>query len=172
MDSAETVTQMSGGERQRLSLLRALSIRPQVLLLDEPCTGLDMPVKQEFLMMLREVADDYRILVIYVTHHPEETCLVADEILYMVRGQSGSVATVCHEGIAEFLENPPFVEAARVFAAPALNVIPGSIDGEVLRSEPDGATLGSAFRRGSSPGDISSRSPRRRSDGTDRKASM
>jgi len=78
-----SVEDMSGGERQRLALLRALSIRPRILLLDEPGTGLDVDVKLELLHVLREVVDEFGLLALYVTHHSEEAEIVADELLYL-----------------------------------------------------------------------------------------
>jgi len=53
------------------------------MLLDEPCNGLDVSVKQEFLGMLREVADEFELLTIYVTHHRDEVLLAADYVVHI-----------------------------------------------------------------------------------------
>lgn len=132
LESGESVLKMSGGERQRLSLLRALSIRPNVLLFDEPCTGLDIPVKQDFLLLLRRLTDELGLLAIYVTHHPEEVRLVADEIVFLSKPLTGAAVSVSHSGLRNFLENPPTLEAARFFASPAMNAVPCRFDGQLL----------------------------------------
>jgi len=118
-----SVEEMSGGERQRLSLLRALSIRPRILLLDEPCTGLDVDVKLEFLHMLREVIDDFGLLALYVTHHSDEADLVADDLLYLkTRGPSLGVATSLL-AMSEVRVRPPSIEAAQAFMNPGGNTL-------------------------------------------------
>jgi len=129
LDDPGRVDEMSGGERQRLALLRALSIRPRILLLDEPCTGLDVDVKLEFLHMLREVVDDFGLLTLYVTHHAEEAEIVADDLLYL------SSARVRHPGnalsltsISDAFLNPPTVEAAQSFLTPVGNVVRCTVD--------------------------------------------
>ena len=58
-----SVSALSGGERQRLALLRAVSTRPQVLLLDEPCAGLDAATRDRFLAMLRQIVEAGTTLV-------------------------------------------------------------------------------------------------------------
>lgn len=117
------VWEMSGGERQRLALLRALSVRPGVLLLDEPCTGLDAAVKQDFLRVLREVADESRLIALYVTHHSEEAELAADEIVYLDRSESGRPARVARRELADFLLRPPTLEGAQAFTRLGWNLL-------------------------------------------------
>ena len=112
IDSQNGTEEMSGGERQRLSLLRALSVRPDILLLDEPCTGLDTDVKFEFLHMLREVVDDLKLLTLYVTHHANEADLVADEMLYLSHEGTTSRVTTRLLSIQMAVSSPPSPEAA------------------------------------------------------------
>lgn len=130
-----SVLEMSGGERQRLALLRSLSVCPGVLLLDEPCTGLDAPVKKDFLRMLREIVDASRLIALYATHHPEEAELAADEIVYLDRSGSDGPALVSRRELGEFLEHPPTLEGAQAFSRLGWNVLRCSIEhGGVLRS--------------------------------------
>lgn len=116
---------LSGGEKQRLSLARALSIQPQLLLLDEPCTGLDASVKQDFLIRLREIVDEQSLLVLYSTHHGKEAILQADEILYMWRPTNAQTVNVVLLPVQKLLEAPPTLEAAQMLATSPLNVIEG-----------------------------------------------
>jgi ABC-type multidrug transport system ATPase subunit len=133
---------MSGGERQRLVLLRALSLRPKILLLDEPCTGLDLPVKQEFLTMLREITDEYGLLVLYVTHHAEEARLIADQIVYMFWDRQHGYVVVTHRDLPGFIKALPTIDAARLFSGSASNVLDCLIEDGILKYKPTGTPIG------------------------------
>lgn len=134
--------EMSGGERQRLSLLRALSIRPKILLLDEPCTGLDVGVKLEFLQMLREVVDEFGLLALYVTHHAEETDFVADDLLYLSPSEGGSGVGATLLPIEDAFDHPPSVEAAQASMSPGGNVIACLVEGSGHVTSASGSVLG------------------------------
>lgn len=64
--------QLSGGEAQRISIGRALMSSPQLLLLDEPLTGLNTTLKQQILGFLNQIHQQYQLPMIYVSHHAEE----------------------------------------------------------------------------------------------------
>jgi len=137
ISSPESVTHMSGGERQRLALLRALSIRPGLMLLDEPCNGLDVSVKQEFLGMLREVADEFELLTIYVTHHRDEVLLAADYVVHIRTRSISEKPQVVVSALSRFIEEPPSTEAARFISPSALNIIKCSLRGGVVICGPE-----------------------------------
>lgn len=134
--SEASVAKMSGGERQRLSLLRALSVRPRILLLDEPCTGLDVDVKGEFLRMLREVVDRYALLALYVTHHWEEASMVADEVMFLEENLVGVVGSLASRPIGQAIERPINVEMASVIVGPNASIVECEIgdDGTLIAS--------------------------------------
>ncbi|MGH3472777.1 MAG: ATP-binding cassette domain-containing protein [Nocardioidaceae bacterium] len=79
--------QLSGGQRQRVSLAQALSHTPRVLLLDEPFSALDAPVRDELRNELRRLQHEAGLSTILVTHDPEEAALLADEILVIDDGK-------------------------------------------------------------------------------------
>ncbi|HEY3951989.1 MAG TPA: ATP-binding cassette domain-containing protein [Streptosporangiaceae bacterium] len=79
--------QLSGGQRQRVSLARALAGDPQVVLLDEPFSALDAPVRAELRRELRRLQRDVNLSTVLVTHDPEEAAMLADEIIIVSDGQ-------------------------------------------------------------------------------------
>jgi ABC-type sulfate/molybdate transport systems ATPase subunit/ABC-type sulfate transport system permease component len=79
--------QLSGGQRQRVSLARALAGDPQVVLLDEPFSALDAPVRSELRRELRRLQHDVSLSTVLVTHDPEEAAMLADEIVVLRDGQ-------------------------------------------------------------------------------------
>jgi ABC-type Fe3+/spermidine/putrescine transport system ATPase subunit/ABC-type sulfate transport system permease component len=79
--------QLSGGQRQRVSLARALAGDPQVVLLDEPFSALDAPVRAELRRELRRLQRDVSLSTVLVTHDPEEAAMLADEIVVVRDGQ-------------------------------------------------------------------------------------
>ncbi|MGH7777948.1 MAG: ATP-binding cassette domain-containing protein [Candidatus Dormibacterales bacterium] len=89
--------QLSGGQRQRVALARALARDPDVLLLDEPFSSLDTPVRAELRRELRRLQLETGVASVLVTHDPEEAALLADELLVIERGlllQAGTAAEV------------------------------------------------------------------------------
>lgn len=80
---------LSGGQKQRVLLARALSINPDVLLFDEPCTGMGPILKSEFLKYLRKIICEANTPTFYVTHHKEEVDLMANKLIYLQTNNSG-----------------------------------------------------------------------------------
>jgi molybdate transport system permease protein len=89
--------QLSGGQRQRVSLARALAPGPDLVLLDEPFSALDAPVRDELRRELRSLQRKAGLSTVLVTHDPEEAAILADEILVLSDGrvlQTGRVTDV------------------------------------------------------------------------------
>jgi putative spermidine/putrescine transport system ATP-binding protein len=85
--------QLSGGQRQRVALARALVNRPQVLLLDEPLGALDLKLRREMQLELKEIQRDVGITFVFVTHDQEEALTMSDRIAVFRDGRIEQVAT-------------------------------------------------------------------------------
>jgi molybdate transport system ATP-binding protein len=90
------VRRLSGGERKRVALARALLTRPEVLLLDEPLAGVDLPLRDRVLGYLVRVRDEFPVPTVYVTHHMQEVEAICEEIVVLERGRVVSQHPVQH----------------------------------------------------------------------------
>jgi iron complex transport system ATP-binding protein len=104
------MNELSGGEKQRIILARALAQQPSLLLLDEPTQHLDIGGKYELLRRLRKLADDSRYTVIVVTHELNLASEFSDRIVLLHKGKClrvGSAAEVYDRNVlAEVFEAP------------------------------------------------------------------
>lgn len=81
------VGSLSGGEKQRVALGRALLSSPRLLLLDEPLAGLDTALKERLMPYLQRIRDEFRVPMLYVTHSAEEVMDLCDEVLVLAGGK-------------------------------------------------------------------------------------
>ena len=79
--------QLSGGQQQRVALARALAPHPKLLLLDEPLSALDLKLRQEMRVELKQLQEQTGITFIFVTHDQEEALTMSDRIAVMSQGQ-------------------------------------------------------------------------------------
>ncbi|HEX4687238.1 MAG TPA: ABC transporter ATP-binding protein [Nocardioides sp.] len=86
-------TQLSGGQRQRVALARALVNRPKVLLLDEPLGALDLKLRREMQLELKQIQRDVGITFVFVTHDQEEALSMSDRVAVFNQGRVEQVAT-------------------------------------------------------------------------------
>jgi molybdate transport system ATP-binding protein len=89
--------EISGGQRQRVALARALAGRPKALLLDEPFSALDLPLKTEIWELIAEVRESLQVPVIVVTHDPIDARSFSDRLIVYQAGRvlrSGTPARV------------------------------------------------------------------------------
>ena len=86
--------QLSGGEQQRVSIARALATSPELLLMDEPLSALDIKRKQEIMPYLESLHDELNIPILYVSHAPGEIARLADHLLIMEQGKVTAAGSV------------------------------------------------------------------------------
>ncbi len=82
-----SVDELSGGEKQRCAIARALALRPDILLMDEPLSALDWARKREFLPWLEKLKDELSIPILYVTHSTDEMTRLADRLVVLSQGR-------------------------------------------------------------------------------------
>lgn len=85
-----SIHQLSGGEKQRVAMARALMAEPQILLLDEPLSALDAQSRYELQDELKKLQAIWNIPFILVTHSPEEAQALGNEVLFIHQGQQVS----------------------------------------------------------------------------------
>jgi putative spermidine/putrescine transport system ATP-binding protein len=94
-------SQLSGGQRQRVALARAIVNRPRALLLDEPLGALDLKLRQQLQIELKQIQQELGMTFIYVTHDQEEALTMSDRIAVFNEGKVEQVGTP-----AEMYEHP------------------------------------------------------------------
>lgn len=80
------ISELSGGQKQRVALARALITQPEVLLLDEPLGALDLQLRENMQIELKQIQDELGITFIYVTHDQEEALTMSDKVAVMNDG--------------------------------------------------------------------------------------
>ncbi|MEM9812247.1 MAG: ABC transporter ATP-binding protein [Pseudomonadota bacterium] len=123
--------QLSGGQQQRVALARALAPAPKVLLLDEPLSALDLKLRQQMRIELKQIQQETGITFIFVTHDQEEALSMSDRIAVMSAGKLQQVGTA--EEIYEAPQNrfvADFIGETNLLTA---DVISTSAEGARLR---------------------------------------
>jgi putative spermidine/putrescine transport system ATP-binding protein len=86
-------SQLSGGQRQRVALARATVVQPKVLLLDEPLGALDLKLREQMQVELKEIQRDLGITFIFVTHDQEEALTLSDRVAVFNNGRIEQLGT-------------------------------------------------------------------------------
>jgi len=103
--------QLSGGEKQKVALARALLMKPALLLMDEPLSAVDSGFKAGFLPLLKQLVRQYRIPVLYVSHATDEVAQIADTLVWFSKQ-----AAPLYGPVSDMLTDPALPLAARTDA--------------------------------------------------------
>lgn len=152
-------TTLSGGEAQRVALARTLASDPDVLLLDEPLSSLDAPIRRRLGIELRKILADLDVPVISVTHDRDEAAILGDRLAVVFDGEIVTTGSV-----EDVFENPGSVRVAQFLGMETLGIgtvvstdgaTTVAIGGQTLRSTdaPPGRDVTVAVR----PGDVTRR---------------
>ena len=112
------VNSLSGGQQQRVAIARAIVNEPEVLLLDEPLAALDLKMRKDMQMELKEMHKRLGITFVYVTHDQEEALTMSDRIVVMNKGKFEQIGTA-----REIYEHPKtkfvadFIGESNIFEA-------------------------------------------------------
>ena len=117
------IEQLSGGQKQRVALARTMVMKPKILLLDEPLSALDGVIKESIKEKIKEIARDFHLTTIIVTHDPEEALTLSDKVLIVNKGcisQYGApqeiITTPQNNFVKEFILNQLEIKKNNIFA--------------------------------------------------------
>ncbi|MEL6595950.1 MAG: ABC transporter ATP-binding protein [Pseudomonadota bacterium] len=119
--------QLSGGEQQRVALVRALAPKPKIMLMDEPFSGLDNRLRDDIRDQTLEVLKEEGTAVLLVTHEPDEAMRMADEIALMRAGK------IVQHGAPYNIYNAPSDRQVAAFFSD-INVITGRVEGALTQT--------------------------------------
>ena len=137
---ARYADQLSGGQAQRVALARALAPRPQVVLLDEPFSSLDVSLRADLRTEVRRILKSEGVTTLLVTHDQDEALSLGDQVAVMLDGR------LAQAGAPEAVYRRPETPDVAAFLGDA-NLVEGEVEGGVLRTE-----LGEAPVPDASPG--------------------
>jgi putative spermidine/putrescine transport system ATP-binding protein len=137
--------QLSGGQRQRVALARSIVVRPKVLLLDEPLGALDLKLREQMQVELKQLQRDLGITFVFVTHDQEEALTLSDRIAVFNEGrvvQLGTPAEIYERPMSSYVAS--FVGTSNIFDDATSRRLLGSGGRHALR--PEKITLSPAAR--------------------------
>ena len=123
------IDQLSGGQMQRVAIARAIINRPRVLLLDEPLGALDLKMRKEMQIELKQMQRELGITFVYVTHDQEEAFVMSDRIMIMDKG------TVVQIDTPENIVNAPRNDYVKTFVIDNLLIKADSMSKFLVRKQ-------------------------------------
>lgn len=148
------IGEISGGQQQRVALARALAPRPQVLLLDEPLSALDLKLRKGMQMELKRLQLETGITFVFVTHDQEEAMTMSDRVAVMNAGeilQIGNPRDIYHRParrfVADFIGEINLINGSVPVTKDSVNIDQtGPLECEVSQAVVAGAVVTAAFR--------------------------
>ena len=117
------IEQLSGGQKQRVALARTMVMKPKILLLDEPLSALDGVIKESIKEKIKQIAREFKLTTIIVTHDPEEALTLSDKVLIVNNGtisQFGKpqdiIQTPDNDFVKEFILNQLLIKKNNIFS--------------------------------------------------------
>jgi spermidine/putrescine transport system ATP-binding protein len=131
--------QLSGGQQQRVALARALAPAPQVLLLDEPLSALDLKLRKEMQRELKRLQTETGITFVFVTHDQEEALTMSDRVAVMRAGkllQVGSPRDIYNRPVSRFVAD--FIGETNFLVGQAVNGAVRLASGDIVAAPVEG----------------------------------
>ncbi|MEL6558946.1 MAG: ABC transporter ATP-binding protein [Bacteroidota bacterium] len=104
------IEELSGGQKQRVAIARALSNEPQLLLMDEPFSNLDLVAKSKLRKAIKNIISESSSSIVFVSHDPEEVLAISDEIIILDNGKA-----LQHDDPAQIYQKPVSLTVAEMF---------------------------------------------------------
>ena len=139
------INSLSGGQQQRVSIARALAVKPRVLLLDEPLGALDLKLRKDMQIELKNIQQRLGITFVYVTHDQEEALSMSDTVVVMDNGriqQIGSPLDIYNEPdnafVADFIGESNIIDGVMLddYKASFAGKVFDCLDKGFLKNEP------------------------------------
>ncbi|MFP1742801.1 ABC transporter ATP-binding protein [Lonsdalea quercina] len=103
---------LSGGQAQRVAIARAIALKPRFLLADEPVSGLDLPLRQQIITLLAQIARQHQMGLLIVSHDISAVAALCERVLVMHQGR-----IVEDRPLAQLLTHPAHAQSAALLAA-------------------------------------------------------
>jgi peptide/nickel transport system ATP-binding protein len=121
--------ELSGGEKQRVCIARALAAKPDLIICDEVTSALDQLVAEEILKLLRKLQDELQVSYLFITHDLATVKAISDEIVVMLRGK------IVEQGRKTDILTPPHHEYTALLLESVPEMDPDWLDGVLAERE-------------------------------------